>query len=1248
MRRGTWIWSLMGLAGLVLGFLLVVPDGARDNQQADDVPIGWSPDEPLPCGTPAISVRGDLFQPGAGPCDLHGRVETLDGTPLPGRIVLARTAPRRQGAGYDWRGIVRAIRNRVVYDAPERAAQTDHQGRFVLRGLPATRYVRVDVTCGPGWFATPVYLSARALRRGAFARIVVGPGRQLDLRIRDGKGQPLRGWGSLKVGRVDGRQAHPDWWTHVFETDAKGGVRVPTAPSLDLGLQFVQPGRRADNLVLLDPEGLPSVTLVGSDTASISGRLRTHDGKPLAGVSVFLYVTSPAEGESEHLCTLVVETDASGRWRVDDVPPGRVTWAGFVGSARQGALLDLRKLRVVAGGVFTHDVVLPPDITVTGTVRDGDGRALGGVPVRVMGVDLGRYLAAHGKTNARGEYRLVCASGEDLVLQAGIDGLEIDRRPERDAQRDLRMRFRLPPGGAVALPHVQKPTTVQHDLTLRPMRVLNGSVVDEEGHGVEGALLLLDATRDRNAPGAEVLQDVRSGAGGRFRLPLPMGHSSTWLRAVLRDRSSEPFRIPAEPATADQHIELLLRPASVLEGRVQDPRGRTLDRMHVRIDAFDVWQETDPFGRFVVAGVPAGSVEVSVRPPDRYSRDAKTFTVDVPSQDEVRLTWTSVGRIVGRVLDAAGAPAARVEVKVWPVGTSETWAYETATDEAGWFRLEHLDRASYLVKLDDQLLEDTVRPGPAIHRWTLPSGRTALTLQGTLLDAQARPIVDGTVSAYREGDVGGERLDYDYLSEITPGLIELRVPGDVTQLDLVVEHPVSAGGLRTSVPYHVVRGVDVRTKELIVRLPEGFVLRGRVVDEDGVGVEGAQVLLRSAEDGRRDGWRLEQLRARSDAEGRFELSGLGEGALVLDVVPPGPWMPVRGVAVPSVQQEIEVAVPRGRPVRGIVVDVDGAPVVGARVDVFEGDTYYLDDDERLASAVTDERGRYELAALGSGPFTLRVGPARGTRATWPHPIWTPENLIPSAMRRLQIPEGHRLEVELAAPNDAPLPRRLVSLDAHRGPGPDVSLRQAAAGSQRYVSPLLPRGWYRLRIASGDGFLGYERQKLFVPTDPLRIELKRAWVVSGRVHHERADDFAVRFTGTYRGREVYDYDPVGSDGRFSLALAAPVQGALHGALEDSDLYVFLGNVQAPRKDLVLTPVMGDSIRGRILLPDPADAVVKAIHPSGAEIDGEVAHDGTFQVRGLPPGPYVLEVWHVDWPDRVVLRSIPRGARDVVVK
>ena len=266
-------------------------------------------------------------------------------------------------------------------------------------------------------------------------------------------------------------------------------------------------------------------------------------------------------------------------------------------------------------------------------------------------------------------------------------------------------------------------------------------------------------------------------------------------------------------------LRLLLGPGGFVEGRVRDDTGRnlpgvTVDVLTMPSDDLPVTCQSDPEGRFTVGPMRPGRYQVLARLDGHVLLDAPEFMLNAGSKVQVASRLARVALVSGRVLDEDGSPLRAVPVSV--VG---------------------------LVGGHDEVI---VIPGAlptAAEAAELPPGAVARqgSIRTALSDAQGRFAVRGLAP-------GRSRLQISAADKLPLRREPLMLaPGDARDLgDLVV--------------------------------PTGVLLSGRVLDQDGQVLEGAQVEARATGKPAHP-----VVRVTSDRQGQFLLRlPVGEYALAAE------------------------------------------------------------------------------------------------------------------------------------------------------------------------------------------------------------------------------------------------------------------------------------------------------------------------------------------------------------------------------
>lgn len=388
------------------------------------------------------------------------------------------------------------------------------------------------------------------------------------------------------------------------------------------------------------------------------------------------------------------------------------------------------------------------------------------------------------------------------------------------------------------------------------------------------------------------------------------------------------------------------------------------------------------------------------------------------------------------------------------------------------------------------------------------------------------------------------------------------------------------------------------------------IISGVVVDETtGAGVRKAEVMLTSGRQGQS---------TLTDAEGRFKFEALAPGRYAVQVTKTG-YEPIAGRGAAS-KSSIEVGQsgdqtglryvlrPLGL-VTGRVVDVDGDPVVGARLMLLRqgrrgGRVTWLPGP---GSAASDDRGEFRMFGVPSGKYVLACASPGGRQGlvvrsdkTGPVPAFYPDALEPEQAQILDVKAGTRLEGLTVKSRTAPqyvVRGRVTGLAGEQGMGVHVTVEQASWA--RYLGA--GRGVAMMREA-GEFAVG--------PLPPGNYTL---WAQQTR-------------------------------------MGPPAEGARR-AIEQ---LTGIAQVNVTDRDVEGVTIQlgpGTLIEGQVAVEGEKEAVYKGLYlmaqsteESGYAQGSEARQDGTFQFNVARPGKYILRPL-AQWGNRY-LASIRAGGEEVL--
>jgi hypothetical protein len=521
--------------------------------------------------------------------------------------------------------------------------------------------------------------------------------------------------------------------------------------------------------------------------------------------------------------------------------------------------------------------------------------------------------------------------------------------------------------------------------------------------------------------------------------------------------------------------------------------GAPLRRTRIEVSA-GAWRGvpvlTDNDGRFFVEIPGAGTVSLAVTITKAGYVTASTRVDRKNAQTPVLIHLSRAAAISGIVVDSTGTPVAGIGVTARPLDSvaasqmATPSELSTATDDLGEYRVAGLSRGRYEIQAGGLVtfVGDSSIP-IALTKYAGGGPRTVVTIEA----AEEISGVQLTVPAEASADAA------------------LRMLRDraVLQIQSPTSEPPSKALPRDA----------------------GGGIRGRVLSDTGTPVAGATVRLVGVGSGRF---------ARTSADGVYTFIGLAAGHYTIEVLVNErmSWQygqdtadqAGRPVAVAADQtiEGIDIAMPPGRAVTGLVADEHGEPIQGARVQALS----VQHADGRLVAVPagsqrrTDDRGRYRLWGLLPGSYLLTAQvdaliSGRSGRQTAYATVYYPGT--PSIAEAMPIdlrndatanlvfaPFGLSEIRGLARDGDAPLvsgtarlveSRRSASLSA-----PPRTAPIQMDGS--FILRNVPPGHYVLQVlGDGPGRTGlFGVEEVSVGLDPIQVRIKTSHgtSVEGRV------------------------------------------------------------------------------------------------------------------------------------------------------
>ncbi len=689
------------------------------------------------------------------------------GRPVPGADVVFRPSPKAAGG---------MMRIGGPPAPPAGTAASDSEGRFAVADLEPGAYDVGATRAGYAPTTVPrVEIGAATTDTG---RIVLEPGITFDGLVVDAAGKPVEGVSITALAGGD---------PLAFAARLFGGNNEPDAVTGPDGRFVIRDRRRGERVDLLarregygeggvpglvvPPDAPLKITLTAA--SRIGGRVLDPEGRPVPGASVLLRRDRRAGGGGMMFMFQSVsgaETDESGAFELEDVPPGGVSLtvqaSGYQDQEVPGLTVvagkDLTGLEVrLAASAWVEGRVLLPDGTPAvgasiGPVRDesaprgmrsfaaaadGDGR------FRLDGLKPGLQSVEANRDNLPRVVR-------DLELRPGVNaadfqftgGVDVSGRVVDAAGAPVARATVQLEQGARSWGGPETMTDANGEFTFR--NVMDGefrAVAQRSGHAssepatvkvagaaVGGVLLQLRtpsaivgtvrgvepsalAGISVRAFGQDAVGMVSTSPDAQGRYRLENAGPGTWhVSAQDRDGGTATAEVTIEAGQAEATADLDFGKGFTVTGRVVVGTEPVVDAFVFASGRAFTQARTDSEGRFRLRGVEAGPLEISVNDFTRGLRH--TEKLEVKGDRDVVLRVPTM-RVAGRVLDAADrSPLAGVSVALARTDAAEGEGGvflrpAVSADAAGRFELANVAPGTYRV--------DARKPGYAVRDATI-------------------------------------------------------------------------------------------------------------------------------------------------------------------------------------------------------------------------------------------------------------------------------------------------------------------------------------------------------------------------------------------------------------------------------------------------------------------------------------------------------------------------------------------------
>lgn len=775
------------------------------------------------------------------------------------------------------------------------------------------------------------------------------------------------------------------------------------------------------------------------------------------------------------------------------------------------------------------------------------------------------------------------------------------------------------------------------DRTGAPRAGVDLQVEDWAASELEFDVLPPDLVSARSDGDAKNLPSWRTGADGRFEIPLPRGRDGA-LRLADRDLVFAGKLPYLRSKKGDQELgDLRVLRACALAGVVQDASGAPVADVKVGrslgtfLFAAEQQVATDAQGRFRLTGLRPGKWSLRTASSRFLPATLDVELADEQSRDDVVLVVKPGQAIAGQVVDERGVGVAAMKVgsqRKEARGAMEIERFTpdeaTTTDGNGYFTLSGLG--------DEAVTVRTHGPGHSSARATdVPVGTGNLVLrvqrhgaiEGVLRGADGAPIADSIVrvavpgvdvgipaDVHEDFDVFGGEANFRGVRTTADGSFRLENvrPGKVAVA-------ANGSGHRRVVQRDITVAAGQTTTGVLLIAERGTVATVTVVDDQGKPVAGAVVEVRkpNSRPAGGDGMRVAMAvsaeagpdgdmvingnepfgTGKTDDKGIATIAGLpaGQAEVVAQHERFAPSLPSQLTLPATGGVELGVALRKAAFAEIAVVDTASAPLAGVQVELRSADGVQQ-------SETADDNGLVRFGPLPAGSYVAKLlrKPASQRFGGSMMVFGAVGGEIPGSAQALQLVGGETTKLTLQRPVSTTLRGTVTGADGAVAEC-EVELHPVVEGGGD-----IPMGAAGSAVTAADGTFAIEDvlagdYTLRYGKTTQRVKSKQAVSVPPNVTEVRQD--LLLHTGKLKAQIVLagSGEPIG--GAEVEVVAAKKEGA--GAARE-------------QRVMMISMVAGDGAGGEMTTMSLGGTQVR----SGS--------DGMVEIDDVPVGEWSLQVTH----------------------
>jgi hypothetical protein len=907
--------------------------------------------EPAPSDTAAVEptpVEGRDDGPGTGRGKITGTITMTDGAAIPGDLVLALHR------------IDEEEQYNLEIETLHASLEMNGAGEFEFTDLPISRYALFATSQSHTGTNTWYLSKERPDREGG---LDLYPASTISGIVVNAAGEGIPHAQLFVAGYLSGGN---ETRASVYRSrgsketaDETGGFVMDDLqirePPLQYRLLALAEGHGPTVTDLIHP-GTSGVQIVLGEGGSVSGRLVNQDTNEGVADAKISFTTNYALSSEQQT------TEDDGSFTFDGLSAGSHKFA-----LDDDALIvtsDTQNFELTQGRTIEDLIVYVREgAVVTGRMYDADTKR------GIAGAEIYAYPENGRESGARSRETKTDASGNFKLVGLGEATYRVQYRdvPGYSDENEYNDRKEI----ASALGK----TFEGLDFELSKGLSIAGRVVDVDGRGIDKVRLYGNASGNSRAR-----DSAETDSNGRFTL---FGYEQgDKVRIQAMKQTYGRLNVDAEltegPLTG---FEIVLETEATVSGILVDAGGSPAGGSNLYARSTEGRRmssgtaQTGGDGAFKLTGLSAGSFDIALQQSEHMygSADPVLDTVVLESGEQlegVRLALDKYAgemaeryTITGRIVDDLGQPVSRATAYGWDNNHGQVQA---SSGPDGKFVVANLKKGKYNLNFSH-------REYMSANNRDVEAGETDMhvvmtragIITGTVVDPSRNPVTEFQMLLYRN------RLHRSSESQLkrihdAEGAFSLTNANPKGNNIILVR---AEGYAEKHVPIDGVRPGET-ISNVVIQLDPEAALTGLVVDESGNPVRGASIYKDELPRGQ---YELERnFDAKTDAEGRFELTGLPGGEMIVAAYKQGLKPESVTVNVAGRNNDVRIILSTGAMVTGTVT-VGASPAADARVSAH---IQIKDEDGShsnfSSNATTDENGYYEIAGLPDGNGSLNA------------------------------------------------------------------------------------------------------------------------------------------------------------------------------------------------------------------------------------------------------------------------------------